>query len=125
MRKHRGSILYSPTDLIRFMESPFGSWMERLRLADPSRAIPDEKSDAAELIAKIGVKHEAKFLDSLRGEGRDIASIPKDHFEQALDLTRQAIQEVGFTVFFYCQGGEHESIGIPAAEHLAAGADEL
>lgn len=25
-----GELVYSPTDLIRFMESPLASWMERL-----------------------------------------------------------------------------------------------
>ena len=91
MRKHQGRILYSPTDLIRFMESPFASWMERLRLEDPARAIPDEKSDDADLIAKTGDKHEARFLQSLVDGGRDIASIPKSDIQQALELTRQAI----------------------------------
>jgi predicted RecB family nuclease len=91
MRRSQGTILYSPTDLIRFMESPFASWMERLRLEDPSRAIPDEKGDDAELIAKSGDKHEERFLQKLLSEGRDIASIPKDDFEKAVALTRQAI----------------------------------
>ena len=91
MKKSQGTILYSPTDLIRFMESPFASWMERLRLEDPTRAIPDVKSDDAELIAKTGDKHEERFLKYLQDEGRDIASIPKDDFQQAHDETRQAI----------------------------------
>lgn len=91
MKKSQGTILYSPTDLIRFMESPFASWMERLRLEDPTRAIPDVKSDDAELIAKTGDKHEERFLKYLQDEGRDIASIPKDDFQQAYDETRQAI----------------------------------
>ncbi len=74
------------------MESPFASWMERLRLEDPARAIPDKKSDDVELIAKTGDKHEARFLQSLVDAGRDIVSIPKSDFQQALDLTRQAIK---------------------------------
>lgn len=93
MRKHNGSILYSPTDLIRFMESPFASWMERLRLEDPSRAVPDAQTEDAALIAKTGDKHEERFLAQLRDEGRDIASIPKDDFGKALELTRQAIAD--------------------------------
>lgn len=67
--------------------------MERLRFENPSRAIPDEKSEDAELIAKTGDKHEDRFLQSLRDQGRDIASVPKDDFEMALGLTRQAIAE--------------------------------
>ena len=31
MRKNKISLTYSPSDLIRFMESPFAVWMERLR----------------------------------------------------------------------------------------------
>ena len=91
MRKIQGSILYSPTDLIRFMESPFASWMERLRLEDPSKAIRDPQSDDAKLIAETGDKHEEQFLQQLHREGKDIASIPKDAFESALELTREAI----------------------------------
>lgn len=93
MKKQQGSILYSPTDLIRFMESPFASWMERLRLEDPTRAIPDEKTDDAELIAKTGDKHEERFLQSLRDEGKDIAFIPKDDFGKALEMTRNSIAD--------------------------------
>ena len=93
MRKSQGTIIYSPTDLIRYMESPFASWMERLRLEDPTRATPDETSDDAELIAKTGDQHEERFLQSLRDSGRDIVAIPKSDFQQASDLTRQAIAE--------------------------------
>ena len=91
MKKSQGHIIYSPTDLIRFMESPFASWMERLRLEDPTRAIPDAPSDDAALIAKTGDKHEARFLQSLMDDGRDIASIPKSNFQLALDLTKTVI----------------------------------
>ncbi len=75
------------------MESPFASWMERLRLENPAKAIPDEKSEDAELIAKTGDKHEERFLQQMRNQGRDIASIPKENFSEALELTRQAIAE--------------------------------
>jgi predicted RecB family nuclease len=93
MRKSQGSILYSPTDLIRFMESPFASWMQRLHLEAPEKTVPDDQSDDAALIAKTGDKHEEKFLQSLQDEGRDIASIPKSDPEKALELTRQAIAD--------------------------------
>ncbi|MCF7674245.1 MAG: TM0106 family RecB-like putative nuclease [Akkermansiaceae bacterium] len=99
MKKSQGSIFYSPTDLIRFMESPFASWMERLRFEDPARAVPDENSEDAELIARTGDKHEERFLQNLRDEGRDIASIPKDHFDTALDLTRQAIADAREVIY--------------------------
>ena len=91
MRKAQGAILYSPSDLIRFMESPFASWMERLHLEDPTRAVPDEKSDEDALIAKTGDQHEEHFLQHLRDEGRDIYSVSKSNFTEAVGQTRQAI----------------------------------
>lgn len=33
------------TDLVTFMESPFAAWMNRLRLHDPDRAVPDADSE--------------------------------------------------------------------------------
>ena len=38
MQNKNGNLLFSPTDLIRFMESPFASWMERLHLEVPALA---------------------------------------------------------------------------------------
>lgn len=101
------------------MESPFASWMERLRFEDPSRAIPDEKSDDAELIAKTGDKHEDRFLQSLRDQGRDIASVPKDDFKMELGLIRQAITGIGDDQKYLCNGP------IELFQVVAATANEL
>jgi hypothetical protein len=38
MQNKNGGLLLSPTDLIRFMESPFASWMELDHLLDPTFA---------------------------------------------------------------------------------------
>lgn len=47
MQNKNGSLLFSPTDLIRFMESPFASWMERLRVQVPALATPDPLTEDA------------------------------------------------------------------------------
>ena len=36
MRFQSGKFLYSPSDLITFMESPFASWMEKVNILDHS-----------------------------------------------------------------------------------------
>lgn len=72
-----GELVYSPTDLIRFMESPFASWMERLYLEDKNAATPDAKTDEATLVAATGDKHEADFLASLKAQGKKIVEIDK------------------------------------------------
>lgn len=89
MKNQQVSILYSPTDLIRFMESPFASWMERLHLEEPTRAIPDEKTDDAELIAKTCDQHEERFLRSPSDEGSDIA-LPNLLLRNPMNLIRKA-----------------------------------
>lgn len=35
MRKQAENIVYSPSDLVRFMESPFASWVARAVLENP------------------------------------------------------------------------------------------
>jgi hypothetical protein len=37
MRRTEGGIVYAPTDLVVFLESPFASWMDRLHLESPGR----------------------------------------------------------------------------------------
>ncbi|HWA25958.1 MAG TPA: TM0106 family RecB-like putative nuclease [Lacunisphaera sp.] len=73
--KHTGKMVYSATDLIRFMESPFASWMERLSKEQPDLVKPDAETEELQLIAATGDKHEAEFLASLKKERRDIVEI--------------------------------------------------
>ena len=35
MKREQGNILFSPSDLVRFVQSPFASWMQRLCLEVP------------------------------------------------------------------------------------------
>jgi uncharacterized protein len=68
MRKTGSSIIYSPSDLLTFLESPFASWMDRQRLEAPDRATPDPDDAESELWASKGRAHEAAMLDRLRAE---------------------------------------------------------
>ncbi|MCX6879137.1 MAG: hypothetical protein NTW21_35825 [Verrucomicrobia bacterium] len=45
MKKHSGQLGFSPSDLIRFLASPFASWMDRYHLENPEAASPDEESE--------------------------------------------------------------------------------
>ena len=42
MKKESGTIVYSPSDLIRYMASPFASWLDRYNLENPGVITPDE-----------------------------------------------------------------------------------
>ena len=56
-------LVFSPTDLIRFMESPFASWMERFRLERPDDITRDEPSEEMKLIARTGDAHASLRMD--------------------------------------------------------------
>ena len=50
MHLQNGTIVFSPSDLTHFMESPFASWMERLHLEFRDRVTPDERNDELQLM---------------------------------------------------------------------------
>jgi hypothetical protein len=71
----QGQLRYSPTDIVRFLESPFASWMGRLYLEFPDRVVPDEDSEELQLIAAEGNRHEERYLAQLQEQGRPITEI--------------------------------------------------
>lgn len=83
LKNAAGQIISSPSDLIRFMESPFASWMARLHLEFRDRVTPDPESEEKRLIAETGDRHEAKFLAKLKSQGRDICEIARGPNEVA------------------------------------------
>ena len=77
MRKEDGSILYAPTDLCRFMDSRFASWMDRFVLERPGAATRDEASEDMLLVFERAQEHERAVLERFRDEGRVIVDITK------------------------------------------------
>jgi uncharacterized protein len=75
MRRIADQLVYSPSDLINFMDSPFDSWMDRYYSEYPDEVMPDERDESLEILAKHGNAHEAAFLTYLQKEGYDIAEI--------------------------------------------------
>ena len=85
-----GALVYSPSDLIRFMESPFSSWMDRYHLEFPGQLVPDEDSSEQKLVQETGARHEKRFLESLKEAGRDIVEIDRRSKDAEVD-TRAAM----------------------------------
>lgn len=48
MKKQSGIIIYSPTDLIRYLASPFASWLDRYYLENPDAIAPDKQTEEEE-----------------------------------------------------------------------------
>lgn len=76
MNFQHGSLVYSPSDLTLFMESPFASWMEHLALVSPEKA-PERDPDDGMMIMlqEKGGEHESSVLDALKAQGLSVADI--------------------------------------------------
>ena len=97
MRKTKNGYTYSPSDLIRFMESPFASWMERFNHEKPNVYKKDTENEEKKLIAEAGDDHESAHLLSLKEHGKDVCEILKN--SEAKDKTIAAIREKREIIF--------------------------
>ena len=92
MKKQRsGELLYSPSDLVRYVASPFASWMDRYHLENPGAITPDEETEDATLIAQTGEEHEQAVLSELKSSTGQVIEIPTHDFAVAraqLELER-------------------------------------
>lgn len=106
LRRNDGSVLYSPSDLIRFLAGDFAAWMDRLHFEDPARcpAEPDESSEEDELARRYGDEHERRYLERMREGGVTVVEIPRGgdgpaRTDEALlsgaDVIYQAVLEDG------------------------------
>ena len=86
-----GHLRYSPSDLVRYLASPFASWMDRYHLEQPGAVTPDEASDDAELIAQSGNRHEEAVLQEFRSTAARVVEIPTGSFPQAQRETSAAL----------------------------------
>jgi uncharacterized protein len=87
-----GQLVFSPTDLIRYLASPFASWMERYNLENPGVVQPDKETEDEILIAQTGDEHERVVLGELKLMTPQLVEIPKDKFSEALVKTCAAIE---------------------------------
>ena len=71
-----GRLFYSPTDLVRYLASPFASWMDRYHLESPDAVTPDEAAEDATLIAQTGERHEQAMLLEFQSSGAKVVEIP-------------------------------------------------
>ena len=102
MQKIQNTLFYSPTDLTRFMESPFASWMSRLYEEDRSKVTPDAESAEKKLIAESGNKHESNYLAQIKNEKRDVCEISKADASKARQQTGEALRSGREVIYQAC-----------------------
>ena len=96
MKRVLDRIVYSPSDLVRFVQSPYIAWMERARLEQPELYQPDPEDAMLALLARKGDEHESACLESFRQLGIAPTVIGRDN---AFEETRQALQSRAPLIF--------------------------
>jgi len=78
MKKIGDKIIYSPSDLIRYLASPYSSWMDRYYLENPNAVTPDDETEDRKLIAHTGDLHEQAVLEEFHASIKGIVEIARD-----------------------------------------------
>ena len=102
MYKNNSDYVYSASDLIVYMSSPFASWMARLALDKPSLidGIEKDHDELMGLLAEKGNIHEALFLEQLKqDDGAEQVAVIEEDRKTAGPETLKAMQD-GYKVIF-------------------------
>jgi len=92
MKRQGALIIYSPSDLVRYAQSPFASWMDRYYLERHDALTPDRETEDQKLIAQTGDQHEGAVLGEFKSSVPELVEIPKDDAAVALLETIAAIK---------------------------------
>ena len=99
MKKADGHLVYSPSDLVRYLVSPFSSWLDRYYLENPGSIPPDGATEEDQLLARSGDEHERSILDELSKSNPDLVAITKDDFEASRRDTATALARKAPVIF--------------------------
>ena len=103
MRKLDGSILFSATDLMRFMGCAHATTLDLMRLHG-SGPEPRADTEDAELLQKQGDRHEQAHLQALKDAGRVVVEIARGSLDPDAAATRAALVSGAEVIF---QGAFH------------------
>ena len=93
MQLKNNVIVFSPSDLITFMDSKFASHMERSCVEDNSyRNLIDPEDPLLKSLQNKGFQHEDTFLNSLINEGKTFVIIEGNDTKDKLDQTKKAMR---------------------------------
>ena len=95
-RTQDGRIVFAPSDLVRFAESPFAAAMDRWALDEPDLN-PDPPDPMQTLLAERGRAHEAAYRTTLEATGVPVTDIEPG--ATSLRDTRRAMRERAPVVF--------------------------
>lgn len=98
MRNLGGTILFSATDLMRFMGCAHATTLDLMRLRGEGPE-PGEDSEDAALLQKQGDAHEAAHLEKLKSAGKAVLEIPRGDLFADAQATQAALVQGAEVVF--------------------------
>jgi predicted RecB family nuclease len=111
MKKEFQRLVFSPTDLVSYMQSPFASWMARLCLEQPETKLLKDKPDALlNYLAGKGLAHESDYLASLEQSTSNLVTIPDClNNTDKMKATLDAMQSGADVIFQACLTSNEDS----------------
>lgn len=98
MRNFGGRLLFSATDLMRFMGCAHATMLDIMHLRGDGPE-PAEDSEDAALLQKQGDLHEATHLELLKASGRNVIEIPRGDLADNAKATQAALRSGADVVF--------------------------
>lgn len=98
MQRIDGRIVFSPHDLINFMQCEFITWMDR-RFLDDKTLVPDESDDGTKLLQEKGFEHEREFVRRQVEEGKSLIDIADGGSADQIAATIEAMRQ-GFDIVY-------------------------
>ena len=98
MRILDGNILFSATDLMRFMGCAHATTLDLMRLRGEGPEPREDTEDAA-LLQKQGDAHEAATLEKLKSEGKKVLKVPHGDLTADAQATRDAMEQAAEVIF--------------------------
>jgi predicted RecB family nuclease len=104
VKKLHKSLLFSPTDLVRFVQSPFASWMDRRCIEQPeTKALKDKPDALLSYLATKGIVHESNYLTTLENQHETVITIADDlSDEDKITATIDAMKSGADVIFQAC-----------------------
>lgn len=94
MYKQHGQFHFSPSDLTRYMESPFASWMDRFIVERPEQAPEKDPADALmSSLAQKGYAHEDALAATFAEQGLAVVKIEGKSADEKQASTLEAMHQ--------------------------------
>lgn len=93
MHYNNNKLIYSPSDIVQFVNSQFACWMNRKLFEEPESVQPDEEDPQLKVLQNKGDLHEKEYLEKLCETGSDICKISSgDRLQQTLKAINEGRQ---------------------------------